>query len=114
MILSARGRSSSDVYGHSIFQSTIASIQALSDFLDIQLKIYKRFGSPRYVIEVPSDSFATQEEYEEALSLVESEMRSAKEDSDNIIGPPMNVRIVGAEGSTLRFRDEFQQQLAPR
>jgi len=93
-------------YGRSLFQTAVTSIDALSQIFDAQLKIYKRFGEPRYVIEVDNTIADSEERYREMLEQV-ADLFEKGGDSRNILGPPgLKASIIGAEGSALRWKDE--------
>lgn len=93
-------------YGRSLFQTAVTSIDSLSHIFDCQLKIYSRFGSPRYVIEVDNSTADTEERYKAMLETVAAQFAKGK-DENNILGPPgIKATIVGAEGSALRWKDE--------
>lgn len=94
-------------YGRSLFQTAVASIDSLSRIFDCQVKIYSRFGSPRYVITVDNTIADSQERYSEMLKTVAAEFAKAGNNNENVLGPPgTEAKIVGAEGSALRWRDE--------
>lgn len=93
-------------YGRGLFQTAVTSVDALSQIFDCQLKIYSRFGSPRYVIEVDNSTADTEERYKSMLETVAAQFSKGK-DENNILGPPgIKATIVGAEGSALRWKDE--------
>lgn len=93
-------------YGRSLFQTAVTSIDALSQIFDAQLKIYKRFGEPRYVIEVDNTIADSEERYREMLEQV-ADLFEKGGDNRNILGPPgLKASIIGAEGSALRWKDE--------
>jgi len=112
LVMVHRPANSFDHYGKSVFQTALPSIEALNEMYKIRLDVYRRFGSPRYVINVPTESFATQQDYEHALQVVSDEFNAIQNSTDNLALPPCDIRIVGAEGATLKFSQEFNDLLA--
>jgi len=93
-------------YGRSLFQTAVTSIDSLSQIFDAQLKIYKHFSEPRYVIEVDNTIADSEERYREMLEQV-ADLFEKGGDNRNILGPPgLKASIIGAEGSALRWKDE--------
>lgn len=106
-----RGKSFDQVYGTSIFQTICGAIEHLSEYYAIALNVGRKFGSPRYMVEVNPDGFATQEEFSAALNIIKTELAKAEAD-ETIIMPPAKMSIIGAESSRLKLTDEFRQTLS--